>query len=123
MTTPPPAPSLSAETLRGYENVAATLRHYATVLDRVDWEGGSVGASIIDDAADALDVLVRAARQGGEDRTDAERYRFLRDNPIQLRAIDGNASFCGQWSAEHFDDFTDAGMAEAARARATGGEP
>lgn len=48
---------------------------------------------------------------------DAERYRFLRDNPLQLRAIDGNASFGGsvKWGAEHFDRFVDAAIEDAAR--------
>lgn len=42
------------------------------------------------------------------DATDAERYRFLRDNPLQLRAIDGNAGWCGQILPYHFDAQTDA---------------
>jgi hypothetical protein len=60
---------------------------------------------------DRIARLCRAAR-------DAERYRFLRDNPLQLCAIDGNASFGGyvKWGAAHFDEFTDVAMADAARA-------
>ena len=61
---------------------------------------------------DALALLSAAQREEAETR-DAERYRFLRDNPLQLRAIDGNASFRGQWSAEHFDEFTDVAMLQA----------
>lgn len=47
---------------------------------------------------------------------DAERYRFLRDNPLQLRAIDGNANICGAIKAESVDQWTDIAMLDAARA-------
>src|SRR4051812_6742619 len=56
-------------------------------------------------------ALVAAARRGVADTRDAERYRFLRDNPLQLRAIDGNSAWCGQWSAKQFDEHTDASRA------------
>lgn len=55
--------------------------------------------------------LERAEQEQREDARDAARYRFLRDNPLQLRAIDGSAAF---WCVvpRIFDDYTDAAMAD-----------
>lgn len=46
---------------------------------------------------------------------DAERYRFLRDNPLQLRAIDGRASLGGwlKMGSANFDECTDVAMLQA----------
>lgn len=59
---------------------------------------------------------------GGDTERDAARYRFLRDNRLQLRAVDGNARFCGQITATQFDDYTDTAMEENA-ARSAPGAP
>ena len=59
-------------------------------------------------------ALLAAVERGAEDTRDAERYRFLRDNPLGLRAVDGNASlpYC---SADGFEWRTDEAMLDAAR--------
>ena len=60
-------------------------------------------------ASEALALSARpAAGSETRDRVDAERYRFLRDNPIQFRAVDGAAHFWGNTPAEHIDRWTDA---------------
>ena len=55
-----------------------------------------------DEESDMLEVLALVeAREG-----DAARYRFLRDNPYQLRAIDGSATWYDK-APDYFDEHVD----------------
>lgn len=75
----------------------------ALLLDGISRDG-----RLVYEAAVELLARLGDTDSARDDARDARRYRFLRDNPIQLRAIDGSASFCGYVGAELFDGYVDA---------------
>jgi hypothetical protein len=59
--------------------------------------------------ADQHDVLVAMKRERDDARRDGERYRFLRENRLGLRAVDGNAGLWEQPKVrENLDWYVDA---------------
>lgn len=64
---------------------------------------GAMGLSVVGEVLDALRDRVM------QNEADAARYRFLRDNPLALRAVDGNAS-PRSFTAYGFDQNVDRAM-------------
>lgn len=65
------------------------------------------------DARNGWRRTARLASRSAQDRTDAQRYRFLRDNPLGLRAVDGNAKYPPP-NAEQMDRHVDHAREDAA---------
>lgn len=120
-----PSPDLNAVVARVEESLAKVPRHWEHETFQCSWFHSTrqdcdrprvfdVRISVAD-----LRLVLTALREA---REDGARYRFLRDNRLQLRAIDGNATWCGDKTAEFFDFATDNAMNDpafdAARAEA-----
>jgi hypothetical protein len=104
MSADPAAPSVPPD-LRGLVDALdmPELRKYAATL--------AATPSVLAFNAELLDKLAALVRRVEEVERDAERYRFLRDNPLGFSAVDGNASAGRLAHRDVVDRWTDEALA------------